>query len=470
MTDHPRNLLILMSDEHRRDATGFMGHPAAPTPALDRLAARGMVFDNAYTPAPICVPARAAFATGLPTHCTGHWDSAAPWSGQPRGWMHALRDAGIHTATFGKLHYKAGSDHGAVEEIAPLHVAGEGWTVSLVRDGTATFAAAHELALEVATGETETTRYDRSVSDAAVEWIASTERTKRPWAAMVSLVTPHYPLVAPADWRARIDPDLIPPPVAARDRPAHPELRRIRDFYDHDPYFDDRLMAEARLNYMALVAFMDDCMGRVLAALEASGQAEDTLVIYVSDHGEMLGDHGFWGKSVMLEGSVGIPMIAAGPGVVAGRCATTASLLDIATTALPVFGQKAATLPGADLRDLAAAPDDPNRTGFSEYHDGGSTTGAFMIRWDRWKYVHYTSERPQLFDLRTDPGERVDLGANPDFSPIRAEGLRRLREICDPDQVDAAAHADQDRRLARMGGRDAAMSSAFSHTPIPALP
>lgn len=467
MTARPRNLLILMSDEHRRDAAGFMGHPAASTPALDRLAERGIVFDNAYTPAPICVPARAAFATGLPTHRTSHWDSAAPWTGQPRGWMHSLRDAGVHTATFGKLHYKSGCDHGVIEEVVPMHVAGEGWTVGLIRDGTATFAAAPEMAREVATGETDTIRYDRTVTDAAVRWLASDDRATRPWAAMVSLVTPHYPLVAPAEWRARIDPDLIPKPFAARALPAHPELRRLRDFFDHDPHFNDELMLEARLNYMALVAFMDDCMGRVLAALDAAGLADDTLVIYVSDHGEMLGDHGFWGKSVMLEGAVGIPMILSGPGVAAGRCATGASLLDIAPTALATFGLEPGDLPGADLRELAAAPDDPGRTVFSEYHDGGSTTGAFMVRWERWKYVHYTTERPQLFDVQTDPEESTDLGVDPAFASVRAEGLRRLRAICDPDLVDATAHSDQARRLAALGGRDAAMSIAFSHTPVP---
>jgi len=186
MTARPRNLLILMSDEHRRDAAGFMGHPAASTPALDRLAERVIVFDNAYTPAPICVPARAAFATGLPTHRTSHWDSAAPWTGQPRGWMHTLRDAGVHTATFGKLHYKSGCDHGAIEEVVPMHVAAEGWTVGLIRDGTATFAAAPEMAREVATGETDTIRYDRTVTDAAVRWLASDDRAARPglrWSA-----------------------------------------------------------------------------------------------------------------------------------------------------------------------------------------------------------------------------------------------------------------------------------------------
>ncbi len=217
--------------------------------------------------------------------------------------MHDLRDNGIHTTKIGKLHYTSGCDHGAVEEIEPMHVAGDGSTIALVRDGTATFDAA-------------------------------------------------------------------------------PELARIRRFCDHDSFFDDAGIAKARCSYLGLIAFMDDCMGQVLTALEQSGQADDTLVVYVSDHGEMLGDHGFWGKSVMLEPSVAVPVIVAGPGVPASRCITPVSLLDIATTTHKTVGLGGYDLPGDDLSTLAQQPDDPGRTAFSEHHDGGSTIGPIMVCWD----------------------------------------------------------------------------------------
>ncbi|AFO93019.1 choline-sulfatase [Phaeobacter inhibens] len=466
MSQKPRNLLILMSDEHRRDAAGFMGHAAQPTPKLDKLAARGTVFERAYTPSPICVPARAAFASGLPVHRTGNWDSAKPWTGTPQGWMHELRNAGMHTATLGKLHYTAGCDHGAVEEIKPMHVAGNGWTIALIRDGSATFDAAADMARDVGCGKTDTIRYDQAVTKAAVDWLHAPERNE-PWAAMVSLVTPHYPLTAPQEWIDQIDPEMIAPPVAGRLRPAHPELARIRDFYDHDPWFDDEAVMVARRSYLALVAFMDDCMGQVLSALEQSGQTEETLIVYVSDHGEMLGDHGFWGKSVMLESSVGVPMIVSGPGVPVGRCKTPTSLLDIATTALATFDLDQGNRPGADLRTLANQPDDAARTAFSEHHDGGSTMGAFMVRWDNWKYIHYAAEAPQLFDLDADPDELRDLTDKPEYSLPLSEGRKRLAAICDAAAVEADAISDQAARLLAMGGREAALNNAFSHTPIP---
>lgn len=466
MTKLPHNVLVLMSDEHRRDAAGFMGSDAGATPCLDKLAQRGMVFEQAYTPAPICVPARAAFATGQPTNRTGYWDSAKPYTGQPAGWMHALRDAGIHTATIGKLHYAAGCDHGASEEILPMHVAGRGWTVALVRDGSASFDAVDEMARDVGMGETETTRYDRAVTQAAVDWLRAPERA-RPWAAFVSLVTPHYPLIAPAEWRARIHASALPEITAPGAWPAHEELHRMRGFFDHDKWFDDARAVEARLSYYGLIAFMDHCMGQILMALEATGQAEDTLVLYVSDHGEMLGDHGFWGKSVMLEPSVAIPMVLAGPGVEPGRSNTLTSLLDIAPTMSAAFGLPEFKSIGRDLRTVNQAQSASDHTILSEHHDGGSTMGSFMIRWDRWKYIFYTAAQPQLFNLQNDPRELEDLAQSTAHADFLAEGERRLRLMCDPEAVSQRALSDQKARLQDLGGREAALSGAFSHTPIP---
>lgn len=130
-----RNFLILISDEHRRDAMGCMGHPLVKTPNLDALAARGTVFERAYTPSPMCVPTRAALATGHYVHCSGHWDSATPYAGEPRSWMHRLRDAGVVVTAIGKLHFRSGEDDtGFSEQILPMHVVGGiGWTVGLLR-------------------------------------------------------------------------------------------------------------------------------------------------------------------------------------------------------------------------------------------------------------------------------------------------------------------------------------------------
>jgi len=222
---------------------------------------------------------------------------------------------------------------------------------------------------------------------------------------------------------------------------------------------------------------MDDCFGRIIRALDDSGQAEDTVVLYVSDHGDMMGDQGFWTKQVMYEASASVPMIMAGPGVPEGRRVTTGTtLLDIAATAIDVTGvdvDDGVDRPGKSLRDIALTDDDPDRTIFSEYHDGGSTTGTFMVRWQNWKYVYYVDHPPQLFDLNADPNELTNLavggGGEPASRDVLKEGERRLRQICDPEAVNAQCFADQKRRIQELGGRDACLNAyVFNHTPTPA--
>ena len=295
----------------------------------------------------------------------------------------------------------------------------------------------------------------------------------------MSLVSPHYPLTCPEEYYNMYDPAQIDLPVgySERFRPDHSELRNVAGFFDYDRHFDEQKMREAKAAYYGLTSFMDNCVGRILTALDTSGQAENTVVVYVSDHGDMLGDQGFWTKQVMYEQSAGVPMIVSGPGVPRGRRVETgASLIDLAATAMDVTGvardDASRALPGVSLRDLACAEDDPDRTILSEYHDGGSTTGTFMVRWQRWKYVHYVGHSPQLFDLNADPDELRDLAAlcpnNSDVAAAMVEGERRLREICDPDAVNAQCYADQKARIAELGGEEACLNAyRFNHTPTP---
>ncbi len=478
-----KNLLVLISDEHRRDAMGCMGHPIVKTPNLDALAARGTVFERAYTPSPMCVPTRAALATGRYVHQTGHWDSATPYAGSPDGWMHQLRAAGRHVASIGKLHFRSGEDdNGFSEEILPMHVVGGvGWAIGLLRKDPPPYDSAAELAQDVGPGDSSYTAYDLDITSAAEAWLAAPERKQQPWAAFVSLVSPHYPLTAPKEYYDLYDPAQMDLPIAysPKDRPDHPELRNVARFFDYDAHFDEAKLRQAKAAYYGLTSFMDACMGRVLSALENSGQSQETLVLYISDHGDMMGDLGFWTKQVMYEASAGVPMILAGPGVPSGkRCRTAASLLDLAPTALeamqvapaPDQVPNQAPLPGHSLRTLAQQQDDPQRTALSEYHDGGSTTGTFMLRWDRWKYVYYVGYRPQLFDLDADPQERHDraLEDSEEVAAALAEGERRLRAVCDPEAIDAQCFADQAAKIEALGGREACLNAyVFNHTPTP---
>lgn len=468
-----------MSDEHRKDALGCMGHPLVKSPNIDALAERGTVFENAYTPSPMCVPTRAAVACGDYVHRIRHWDSATPYDGVRKSWMHKVRDAGVNVTSIGKLHFRsAEDDNGFTEEIMPMHVVGGvGWPIGLLREDPPKYDGAAELAADVGRGSSSYTDYDLEITAAAEKWILDQEHADQPWVGFVSLVSPHYPLTCPKTFYDLYDPEQIELPIgfAAGVAPEHSELKNIANFFDYSSYFDEKSMREAKAAYYGLVSFMDDCVGRVLAALEASGQADETLVIYVSDHGDMLGDHGFWTKQVMYEASAGIPMIAAGPGFSSGRrVGTGTSLLDLAPTVLEVTGvcEEQYDGPGTSLYRIANEPDDLDRTILSEYHDGGSTTGAFMVRWDRWKYIHYVGHSPQLFDLLHDPDELHNLATDrvndPTVILALKEGERRLRAICDPEEVNTLCFVDQGRRIEELGGKQACRDAyVFNHTPTP---
>lgn len=440
------NVLVIIADELSMNGLGCQGGPAI-TPVLDALAAGGMRFTAAYTPSPICVPARASVATGRYVHQIGYWDSVHAYDGRVRGWGHRLQAAGRPVTSIGKLHYRrAGDPTGFDRQIEPIHIVdGIGWPQALLRRPVADYAATAEMAGMIGPGESDYTRFDRRVADAAAAWLAAPP--PEPWCTFVSFLSPHFPLIAPEAHFRNYDPaefESGPEPL-----PEHPILREIGAFFDHDRYFDERTRGIARAGYYALCSFLDRQVGRVLAALEASGQSDDTLVIMTADHGEMLGARGIWGKSVMYEASVRVPLIVSGPGISRGVRPDPVSLIDLAPTICGAMGVDVSGFPG---HSLTAEPLS-DRTVFSEYHDGGCSAGFTMVRWDRWKYVHYAEGHPaQLFDLAADPDERRDLAAA--CPEIAAEARARLAAEMDAEAVNARAHADQAATLAALGGRE----------------
>ena len=200
---------------------------------------------------------------------------------------------------------------------------------------------------------------------------------------------------------------------------------------NYDDYFRRAAVRLAIASYYALVSFLDDNIGKILAALDDAGLPASTRVIYTSDHGDNLGCRGLWGKSVMYEESVAVPMIMAGAGIPCGTVVDTpVSLVDCYRTILEAVGcpllRRRPALPSRSLwRSLAGAR--PDRTVLSEYHAAASVTGTFMIRHGRWKYIHHVGFRPELFDLEADPGETTDLAEQPDMAPVLAECEAALR-------------------------------------------
>ena len=230
-------------------------------------------------------------------------------------------------------------------------------------------------------------------------------------------------------------------------------------------------MRTALAAYYGMVSFLDHHIGQLLKALDDTGLAADTRVIYTSDHGDNLGNRGFWGKSVMYEEAVAVPLIMAGADIPQAHLVhTPVSLVDLHPTFLEGLGEQPEPgehRPGRSLFQLARH-EEADRVVFSEYHAVGATAGIYMVRKGRWKYVHYVGHRPQLFDLDADPQEAHDLGTIPDHVAVRAELEAELRNIVDPDAVNARAFADQERKIAAHGGPEAIRQRGdFGYTPAP---
>jgi choline-sulfatase len=387
--------------------------------------------------------------------------------------MHRLRATGRPVVSIGKLHYRAkGVDHGFSDEILPMYLAneGRGWPQGLIRDPLPGYDEAAELARDVGRGETTYTEYDRAIAAEAARWLRL-HGSRGPWALFVSFVSPHYPLMAPPAFHDLYDGIDLPAPVAAGERHRHPVLAEMQRFWSYDDHFDAEARAAATRGYFGLCSFLDHCAGEVLSALDNAGATRETVVLSISDHGEMLGAHGFWAKSVMYEDSVGVPMILAGPGIPQGVNPTPVSLTDVAATAAEVAGivppPAKAPWQGRSLLGFARSPE-PDRPVLSEYHDGGSPTGITMVMKGRWKYVHYAGGHPpQLFDLASDPRELTDLGQSTAHREVLASLDRALRAMLDPEAVNAAAFADQRALVEAWGGREAILSlPGFGHTPV----
>lgn len=476
----PANLVVIMSDEHHPRLMGHAGHKLVQTPNLDRLAAQGTRFDAAYCNSPICVPSRASFATGRYVHELETWDNAIAYDGAVPGWGHALQRSGHRVESIGKLHYTNAADPtGFDRQHHPMHIyGGYGMVWGALRDGTTDFTERASAMLgHIGPGRSKYNDYDDLIATEAERWLATAATTPgdKPWVLYLGFVAPHFPLTVPPDILDLYPTNLMPPPrLHPKDgHPRHPWLERSHHIHPVDDGLDDESRLLATACYYGLCTWIDRQVGRVLTALEQTGLAAETRIIYTSDHGDNLGARGMWGKSTHYDDAVGVPMIMAGPGISPGQtCHTAVSLVDLAPTIMDAVGENpyawAEGLPGRSLFEIASSPFDPERIVFSEYHAFGSPTATYMLRNGHFKYNHYVGYAPELFDVVSDPGEEHDLAQDPAHVLILATFEAQLRDMLDPEATDAKAKAAQAALIERWGGPEKAKDiGAPGATPAP---
>ncbi|MEM7251887.1 MAG: sulfatase-like hydrolase/transferase [Pseudomonadota bacterium] len=472
-----RNFLFLLSDQHTRRAMGCMGHRLVETPHMDRLAERGTLFTNAYTNAPICVPARAALATGQQVFEIGKWDNCQPYRGEQAAWGHRLRQASRTAVSIGKLHYRQESDpNGFDQSLLPLHIIdGVGMLTTILRDPLPRGKKFFELVMNAGAGESSYTDYDLDITDRTIAWLHN-EAPKRdkPWALFVSMVCPHPPWLAPDTFYQRYPLDRIELPMAyaTSQRPRHPGLDDFRHTFGVEGEFEEATLRKVIAAYYGMITYLDTNIGRILEALDASGEADSTDILYSSDHGESMGEKGMFSKCNMFEESVGIPMIFAGADIPrAAQVDTPTQLIDVFPTILESTQADAhdedEEKRGASLQRLANG-ERLDRTIIAEQHSAGCRSAVFMARHDNIKYVHYVDYAPELYDLGADPFELNNLGERPEHQPLVADMEARLRAVVDPDAVDTQVKADQAERIEAAGGAEAiAARGSHGYTPAP---
>ncbi|UQZ86854.1 Choline-sulfatase [Paenibacillus konkukensis] len=451
------NIVIIMSDEHSQEVMGCSGHPLVQTPVLDRLAAEGTRFTNCYTNCPVCTPARASFFTSKYVNELGTWDNATPYDGKVKGISAYLAEHGRELHSFGKLDFHPEGHYEGL--IAPR----PGFrrnidTGAYFRDTCEPKPKVEERYRNIGIRSKGTN--DQRIRDEAIEWLKQRKVQAAPWVMYVGFSHPHFPFFVKQEHWDTYDPLVQQIPEATKgpfDELNEP-LQAMRRYFRCDAA-DEETIRRAHVGYFSLTTELDENIGDIVSALEELEMYDDTLIIYTSDHGEQLGNHGLWFKCCMYEESAHIPLIMKGPGVKKGATADTlVSLVDLFPTlcealALPV----PEGVQGRSLWRLATGRADVERSDFvfSEYHAHGMPVGMYMIRWDRWKYVHFNGYTPQLFDLENDPEEMFNQAEAVPMSDEAKRALeaceRRLRSVCDPEETELRAKSFQARMKERLG-------------------
>ena len=425
MRDRP-HILVVMVDQLAASFLPAYGHPVTKTPTFDRIADEGVVFENAYSPSPLCAPARAAFMTGALPSRTTVYDNAAELRSSIPTIAHYLRLEGYRTCLCGKMHF-VGADqlHGFEERLTTDVYPGDfGWTPDWSRPNERIDSWFHNTTSITQAGVAEITNaleYDDEVAFHAVRRVYDYARYDgdAPLLLCVSFSHPHDPYVARQRYWDLYGDDEIDLPLTSRppDAALDPHARRLWEASAMDAVEltqDD--VRRARHGYYASLSYVDERVGEVVAAFAACGLLEDTVVLLTSDHGDFLGEFGLFFKMSFREHSARVPLIVRAPGrFSARRVREPVSLVDVLPTVADIArpGLSGALAHPVDGRTLVplleGAADDPDATVVGEYLAECVPAPMVMIRRGPWKFVHVPGDPDQLFDLEADPLELANL-------------------------------------------------------------
>lgn len=461
-----------MYDQLAPNFLGCYDNPVVSSPSIDRLAREGVVFDAAYTNSPLCTPARCCMMTGRLPSATGGYDNAAYLPSTIPTFAHHLRAAGYRTVLSGKMHF-VGPDqlHGFEERrTTDIYPADFGWTPDWRAPDERIDWWYHNMDSVTGAGVAEVTNqllFDDEVGHHAVRALHDLVRADdgRPWMLVASFTHPHDPYVTRRQYWDRYEGIELPlPAVSGTDVDDDPHSVRLRGVsaMERSTITDDHVRA-ARRAYFGNISYVDDWTGRLVGTLEASGAADDTVVVLVADHGDMLGERGLWYKMNFFEGSSRVPLVVHSPARFSPRrVGAPVSLVDVLPTLCDLAGvaeqahavadEMGMPLAGRSLLPLCRGDergeglDGGEREVVGEYLAEGALAPIVMLRRGSWKFVHCPADPDQLYDLAADPEERTNLALDPARDDLVASLRAEVTQRWDLDRLHADVLADQARR------------------------
>ncbi|UHS64071.1 choline-sulfatase [Agrobacterium vaccinii] len=450
-----QNFLILMVDQ--LNGTFFPDGPAdfLHAPHLKALAERSTRFANTYTASPLCAPARASFMSGQLPSRTRVYDNAAEFASDIPTYAHHLRSAGYYTGLSGKMHF-VGPDqmHGFEERLTTdIYPADFGWTPDYTKPGERIDWWYHNLGSVTGAGVAEITNqmeYDDEVAYHATRKLYDLARglDERPWCLTVSFTHPHDPYVARKrfwdlyDDCPALDPQVDALPFAQQDQ----HSQRLLEACDHRAFDISReQVRRARQGYFANISYIDEKIGELLDVLKRTRMEDNTTILFLSDHGDMLGERGLWFKMNFFEGSSRVPLMIAAPSMDAGRIDTPVSTLDVTPTLCALAGLDMSMLKqwtdGEELSPFASRGPVP-----MEYAAEGSIAPLVALRDGRYKLTICEQDPPLLFDIEADPHELNNLAVRSEYESTLASLLEQVRNRWDLPAFDRSVRESQARR------------------------
>ena len=457
------NILVIQADQLTPSVLPTYGHPLVKTPHLDKLAADGVVFESAYCNFPLCVPSRASMMAGRFAHNISSWDNAMEMPASVPTLAHYLRNLGYHTVLSGKMHF-VGPDqlHGFTERVTTdIYPANFAWTPNWIvgeryRPTGINPAAIVDAGVCVRSLQID---YDEEVEHATVQQIHDLARfhKDKPFLLWASFTHPHSPYVTPQKYwdlydHDDIDMPKVPPiPVDELD-----EMSRWLYYAHAQDLLDieEKHVRNARHAYFGMTSYIDDKVGRILQTLEECGLLDNTMIVFTSDHGEMLGERGKWFKQYFYESSVRVPLIIAMPGTIKpGRVSEHTSLVDLLPTFMDLATggkppEPVSPLDGDSLIGLLSGGDDGwNNTVISEYTGEGVIAPCRMIRRGKYKYIYTHGHPPLLYNTDDDPLELANLAGQANVAAVESELAHDLLVDWDPDAINEKCIQSQKERL-----------------------